>query len=359
MFANKLKINTNWLLLGLALALGGGAAFLGNRILQQRMQEIDETAKRNQETVAVVVAKKDLSPGDAIVGENFAVRQVPREFVNADAVVPKTFTLLERQRLAVVMKRGDMLLPVHADGQGAIVFSATLKAGRRALTFEVDTVNAISGMLRPGDRIDLVYSAKDSTVQAQDVTRTLLSNVVVLATDQSLTRRDEVTGKDRAFGTVTLDLSPLDAQRIIVAKQSGKLTALLRHPDDGANNPTAALTPAGLFQGSTAARSGLQIEYILGGGGGLAEVQRQLATLAPNGTGSNPINTTPGAPATTTPNSAPNNAPNSARGTPTGAANGTVISASPSAAVTVSPTTAPATAPVTGITPTPIALRTP
>ena len=343
MFANKLKINTNWLLLGLALALGGGAAFLGNRILQQRMQEIDETAKRNQETVAVVVAKKDLSPGDPIVGENFAVRQVPREFVNADAVVPKTFTMLERQRLAVVMKRGDMLLPVHADGQGAIVFSATLKTGRRALTFEVDTVNAISGMLRPGDRIDLVYSAKDNALQTQDVTRTLLSNVVVLATDQSLTRRDEQTGKDRAFGTVTLDLSPLDAQRIIVAKQSGKLTALLRHPDDSANNPTAALTPAGLFQGTSAARSGMQIEYILGGGGGLAEVQRQLASLATSGA---PTNSAVGAPSTapmSAPVNAPVNAPNSA---PTGAP----ITV-PSAPITPPRATAP--------TATPVALRTP
>jgi pilus assembly protein CpaB len=286
-FANKLKINTNWLLLGLALALGGGAAYLGNRILQQRMQEIDETAKRNQETVAVVVAKKDLAPGDPIASENFAVRQVPREFVNADAVVPKTFAALERQRLAVVMKRGDMLLPVHADGQGAIVFSATLKTGRRALTFEVDTVNAISGMLRPGDRIDLMYTAKDSGQQAQDITRTLLSNVIVLATDQSMARRDEQTGKDRSFGTVTLDLSPADAQRIIVAKQSGKLTALLRHPDDPAANPTVALTAAGLFQG-VAARSGLQIEYIVGGGGGPADIQRQSHSSslpAPGGPG--------------------------------------------------------------------------
>jgi len=283
MSANKFKINANWLLLGVALALGGAAAYLGNQMLEKRMQAIDEEAKRGREPITVVVAKRDLSPGDPIIGDSFALRQVPREYANADVVGPKAFAALEHQRLAVAMKRGDMLLPVHADGQGAMVFSATLKNGRRAMTFEVDTVNAISGMLRPGDRIDLVFTAKDSGANAPEVTRTLLSNLVVLATDQTLVRRDEQTGKDRSFTTITLDLDPREAQRIIVAKQSGRLTALLRHPDDTAPNPTTALTLAGLFGGGPppgVARA-RQIEYIVGGsGGGTASVQRQFAPMA-------------------------------------------------------------------------------
>jgi pilus assembly protein CpaB len=281
--AMKIRVNSNWLLLGLALLLGGGAAYLGNHVLKQRMAQIDEELRRSQEPVSVVVAKQDLAPGDAITGEHFAVRQVPREYINADTVRPDGFSALEHQRLAVAMKRGDMLLPAHADGQGAQVFSATLKQGRRAMTFEVDTVNSISGMLRPGDRIDLVYSGRGAGV-TEDVTRTLLSNLVVLATDQSVMRRDEKTGEMRSFSTVTLDLLPADAQRIIVAKQAGRLTALLRHPDDKGANPSASLSPQGLFAGSAAGASGSggpAIEYLIGGGGGgPAAIQTQLARLA-------------------------------------------------------------------------------
>jgi pilus assembly protein CpaB len=280
----KFRVNSNWLLLGLALLLGGGAAYLGNQVLKQRMAQIDEEARRTREPVAVVVAKQDLAPGDAIVGESFAVRQVPREFVNADAIRPDGFAALENQRLAVAMKRGDMLLPVHADGQGAQVFSATLKPGRRAMTFEVDNVNSISGMLRPGDRIDLVYSGRGASASSgteEEVTRTLQSNVLVLATDQSIMRRDEKTGEVRSFTAVTLDLLPVEAQRLIVAKQSGKLTALLRHPDDKAANATASLSPGSLFTGSARGGSGaVSTEYLIGGGGGgPAAVQTQLARL--------------------------------------------------------------------------------
>ena len=86
----------------------------------------------------------------------------------------------------------------------------------------MSSVNSISGMLRPGDRIDLIYSNKGS--QGQDLTMPLLSNVTVLATDQSVSKRDE-SGKERSFSTITLEVSPLDADRIIVAKASGQLTA--------------------------------------------------------------------------------------------------------------------------------------
>lgn len=278
---NLPRINANWLLLLMALLLGGGAAFLGNRMVQRHMQALDEEAKRANQPIPVVVAKRDLLPGDPLSGDNFAVRQVPREFVNADALTPEAFGQLEYQRLAVAMKRGDMLLPAHAEGQGATVFSATLKNGRRAMTFEVDTVNSVSGMLRPGDRIDLMLSQRVSGDNQEEVTRTLLSNMVVLATDQSLKRRDDKTGQERSFSTVTLDLSPQEAQRLIVAKQAGRLTALLRHPDDQAPNPTRAMTAAGLFGGKPgtggAAGESLQVEYIVGGnGGGLAAIQKQV-----------------------------------------------------------------------------------
>lgn len=276
----KLKINSNWLLLVLALALGGGAAFLGNRMVQGHMAQLDEQARRMHEPVAVVVAKQDLAPGDVISSEHFAVRKIPAQYANADAVRPDGFKDLQGQRLAVPLKRGDSLFPVHVDGQGAQVFSATLKNGRRAMTFEVDTINSVSGMLRPGDHIDLMLSQRDSGAGAQELTRPLLSDLRVLATDQSVVRRDEETGKERAFSTITLDLSPQEAQRIIVAKSAGRLTALLRHPDDRALNPTQALAAAGLFEARGGAAGGSAIEYLVGGGGGMVNTQHQANPLA-------------------------------------------------------------------------------
>lgn len=283
MALQKPKINTNWLLLGVAIALGVGAVVLSNHLIQRRMAQLEEDARRGQQTVNVVVAKRNMERGEPITSDAMAVRAVPRDFVNADAVRPDQFAALERQRLAVPLKRGDVLLPVHSEGNGGQVFSATLKKGLRALTFEVDAVNSISGMLRPGDRIDLIYTARPvepGSSNSGDVTAPLLSNVTILATDQHLSKRDD--GKERSFSTVTLEVSPYDANRIIVAKSSGHLTAVLRHPEDEIANTTRALTAANIAsRGDGRAALGPSIEYIVGGaGGGKADVQFQLARLA-------------------------------------------------------------------------------
>jgi pilus assembly protein CpaB len=270
----RIPINANWLLLAAAVALGLGAAHFSNRLLERRMAELEKAAQRGTETVEVVVAQRDLERGEALSGDTMAVRSVPKEYVHDSAVRPAEFESFERQRLAAPLKRGEVLLEVHAEGNGTNVFSALLKKGSRALTFEVDSVNSISGMLRPGDRIDLMYSTRGSA-NGTDVTAPLLSNVTVLATDQRVSKRTDENGREHQFSTITLEVSPLDAARIIVAKSSGHLTAVLRHPDDEAPNRLKSLSVAQLL-GAPAGRNGSRlVEYIVGGGaGGVAEVHR-------------------------------------------------------------------------------------
>lgn len=269
----QIKINSNWMLLGVAAVLGIGAVYVSNSMLSRRMAEIEEEATRGKKFVEVVVAKTDLEKGEPINADVVAIRKIPKEYVHASAIRPDQYEQVESQRLAAPLKKGESLLATHLEGNGAQVFSATLRKGLRALTFEVDAVNSISGMLRPGDRIDLIYSGKASSGTEHNVTVPLLSNVQVLATDQNLTKQDE-NGQQRNFSTITLELTPIDADRVIVAKAAGQLTAVLRHPDDEAVNATRMLSAAQLIHGQISGAKEQTIEFIVGGsGGGPAEVQ--------------------------------------------------------------------------------------
>jgi pilus assembly protein CpaB len=280
------KLNKNWILLGVAIVLGLGAMALSNRVIHTRMAELEADAKRGQETVRVVVAARDLQRGDAVSSESVAVRRVPKEYVHHTAIRPEQFDNVDRQRLAVPLRRGEVLLEAHTEGKGASVFSATLKKGLRALTFEVDAVNSISGMLRPGDRIDLIYAARSITGNAgQEFVLPLMSDVEVLATGQSVSKDRDNDKRDRTYSTVTLEVSPFDANRIILAKSGGRLTAVLRNPDDRDRNATAPLSVASLLGQQTSdsidQAEGRLVQYIIGGSGSAEKVLDVAAPTLP------------------------------------------------------------------------------
>ncbi len=282
--AIALKFNRNWVMLGLAVALGLSATFLSNKLLRDRVASIEEEARRGRKMVSVVVAKKDLQRGDTLNADVLAVRQIPADYVHSTAILPNQFDTIVNQRLVTPLKRGEELLEAHTEGRGTQIFSGMLKVGSRALTFPVDEINSISGMLRPGDKIDLIVTLRDANPGAsqggKDMTFPLLSNVAVLATGQQIGRggrNDDPNTAKQTFATVTLETTPEDANRIITAEATGKLTAVLRNPEDGQPNGVKPLTASDLMRNSGKRNT---VEMIVGGGGSSSMTVTQAQSLS-------------------------------------------------------------------------------
>lgn len=219
----------NWIVLGVALALGGLAAFGTSHYLAERMAEIEARA-RNVATVRVVVAKTALARGAHVTPDTVAVREIPREWAHSGAITPDQFSHAERSVLAHPAAAGEPILWAQLEGRRAPTFSARLQSGQRAVTVPVDEISSLSGMVEPGDHIDIVVSLNKDK---RNFTFTLLQNVAVLATGSrvQLDERD-AEGRVRSYTTITLDTSPEDAKRIIAAREIGRVTALLRAPGD-------------------------------------------------------------------------------------------------------------------------------
>jgi pilus assembly protein CpaB len=257
------NVNRNWLMFGGALALGLVGFHVSQNVLQRYKDQIDAQLRGNHKMVAVIYANQDLPAGATIKPALFDVHQVPQEYVSSSAIPPKFFRKIAGLKLAAPMKSGDTLLKVSIDA-GSATFSATLQNGNRALTTEVDEVNSISGLLRPGDHIDLLVTAQGTKSGAKDVTFPLLSNVEVLATGQS-TRQAQGSQPTRTYTTITMSVDPQDAERIIVAKNSGRLTAVLRNPDDTHANALAAMNIDQLLPKNKGGEHTVAVQYIIGG----------------------------------------------------------------------------------------------
>ncbi len=272
----SVKVNKNWVMLILSIAIGAVAAYFGNSMVRERIAAIENEARKGKEMVKVVVPKKDMAKGDTLTADLLALREIPREYMQSSAITQSTLELVENQRLVTPVRRGEMLFAAQTEGVGTRVFSNELRPGRRALTVPVNDENSISGMLRPGDHIDLIVQIKPDNSDRPGVkvekeienTFPLMSDVTVLATGTAVTKYDPSHGEQggQRYATMTLDVTPQDADRILVAQSSGQLKAILRHPDDHLANRTATMTAHDLFQQPSALPGTRSIEMIIGGG---------------------------------------------------------------------------------------------
>ncbi|MCB5363212.1 Flp pilus assembly protein CpaB [Pusillimonas sp. CC-YST705] len=211
-------------LLGLAVFAGLGAAWFARQHIQQQVARIE--ARAQVPMVARVVAAHDLPPGSRIEAHHVAIREFPAQLVASDSVAPTQYaTELQGRVLTAPLRAGDPILAVHAQTPIEAPFSSRLTKGRRAITMPIDEVNSTSGLLAPGDLIDLYVSFEH---QRKRITAPLLQGVLVLATGQATS----LQGAQGGYGTVTLDTAPEDAIKLVAARQGGIITALLRQRGD-------------------------------------------------------------------------------------------------------------------------------
>lgn len=99
----------------------------------------------------------------------------------------------------------------------------------RATAIPVATGGASTGLLYPGDHVDVILTQtfkNDPPLTRRSVSETVVENLRVLAVDAP---DSKPTGGANSFGrTVTLEVTPEQAQKINVATELGKLSLTLR-----------------------------------------------------------------------------------------------------------------------------------
>lgn len=275
----------SWMILAGALAFGGIAVFAASRYISTTISAERARLNPNVETIPVVVAKSALERGAIVSSQNMAVRAVPKDYAPGTAVSPDEFVNVEGARLAVDMRAGEVLLRGTLEGADISTFSTKIRNGVRAMTVAVDEVNSISGLLQPGDRVDLFFTAKPPNRRpATERTMLLMQDVLILATGRKVRPivGEEEGGVGRAFTTITIESSPHDAQRLILAQKTGGITAVLRGPEDKESLTAAAMDASALFGSPVRASAGRsrRAEVIVGGGGRMSRESVWLPALA-------------------------------------------------------------------------------
>ncbi len=318
------RINRTWLMLFAAIVMALAAAWLTKQYLDVREQRIQEelaSKARGGPTVKVVVPVKNFLGGNAITGDMVAGRNIPADLVSQDMITPETFDNYSGSKLLRNVERGRPLRTTDIEEKGKD-FSDLLELGTRAITIEIDELNSISQMVRPGNLVDLFLimpDLSDLSGNNQQITL-LMQRLKVIATGQTVRKADTLAAPTPGvpqgvvrYSNLTFEVSPDQAARIALAQQLGRIRAVLRKEPDqeyvkiGKINTKNLLKKGYVLDGPEEV-DGSAVEYIIGGkgSGGLGNtISVNVPGLAPPAPG-------PGVPATASsaiPSGLPSNIP--------------------------------------------------
>lgn len=217
----------NAIVLFLAIVMGGIAAFMARHWLETHA--ISSAA--GQSVGTIVVAAQPLAFGATVSADNISEIPWAAKALPEGAFASKDDVLKDGRRVVLSqLDRNEPVLRSKITGPGQRgSLSSLLEEGKRAVTVRVDDVRGVAGFVLPGDFVDVVLIGEDPASQREGYSEILLHHVKVLAIDQLASERQEQPTVAKA---VTIEVTPEQAQRILLASNVGKLSLILRQPGD-------------------------------------------------------------------------------------------------------------------------------
>lgn len=238
---NRLKIA-----LVVAVFFGLIAAYgIYNFLRQQR--EVAESLKTA--TQDVVVAAKDLPAGTIITDEMVKkgmVKTIPWPKGSLPAGSFSTLQQVVGKTNRVKIIANEPVLESRLAGEGAGL-TTRLEQGKRAMAVKVDEIIGVSGFIVPDDRVDVIVTAVPPGGNNQDnrVSKIVLQNKRVLSVAQNVEQKE---GKPQVARSITLEVSPEEAEKLSLATQEGQVVLALRATGDDAEAKTAGSNKRDLLQ---------------------------------------------------------------------------------------------------------------
>ena len=226
--------NNNVIVLVVALVLGGLAALMARNWLVSHAQSSTEGT--------IVIANAPLGFGAMLTADNLS--EIPWTAGNFPdgAYATKRDVLKDGRRMTLAaISRNEPILrdKITAPGQLATL-STVLEPGKRAVTVRVDDVRGVAGFIQPGDRVDVVLIRTEAETKTREGTSDIiLQSAKVLAIDQVTGER---TDKPQIAKAVTLEVDEEDAQKILLAGNIGRLSLILRQPDEAKSSGVHRVT---------------------------------------------------------------------------------------------------------------------
>lgn len=265
---NRLKIA-----LVVAVFFGLVAAYGIYNFLRQQRQAAE--ALRTA-TTHVVVASKDI-PAGATITEEMMKKGTIKTVDWPKASVPVGAFENPKELVGKVNKTkilaNEPILESRLAGEGAGL-TVRLEPGKRAMAIRVNEIIGVSGFIVPDDRVDVILTTTapgGGSGQDNRMSKIVLQNMRVLSVAQTTESKE---GKPQVPRSITLEVTPEQAEKLSLASQEGSIILALRGVGDNAVEVTRgshkgdllAIAPRKVVKGGKVVRvpEKYKVEVILG-----------------------------------------------------------------------------------------------
>jgi len=220
------------LLVVVAVVLGGVAAFAAFAYLNGLQRQ----AEAGSVMTDVLVAKQDIPRGtdanNLLSSGMVETSKVPLRYVPSGAV--SSLRALTDMVLAVPVTKGEVLTTARFQYPSEAGLAFAVPAGFVAVTVPVDDARGVAGLVKAGDRVAVLVTVGAKGGQG-DQTRIVLRGARALAVGRST--GSEAPSQASASGgtlgggskeaetakTITLAVSPADAEKLVFATEVGRI----------------------------------------------------------------------------------------------------------------------------------------
>ncbi len=196
----------------------------------QYLKQMEKTYKSSGKFVAVAIAKSRIPARSVINDQMVEFTEIPSNYVNPASLGNPGDIVGKVSRTDIYPGEQIIRNKISNPNDPGEGLAMLVEPGRRAMTVAVNDVSGVAGMLKPGDKIDVLGTV---VVGKETLTSLIVQDIKILAVNRT-TGNSTADNKQPQTGTLTLSLNPWEAQHVTLASEKGSIRVLLRTPTDEA-----------------------------------------------------------------------------------------------------------------------------
>ena len=235
-------MNTRRITLIVAVVLALGTGILTLRYLSSIQQQANNTAHQQEsELRPILIASRDIPARAKIVPDMLTRMMRPASQIEPGAVDDPN--AVKGYIALISIPAGSTITETKVGKPAEVGLTVQLKPGMRAVSIPVDKVKAVSGLLEPGDHVDVIAAVPRVPGKQPDAV-TIIRGAIVLALNQHMETAGATPDPDADnLVTVTLAVTPAQANLLTMADLNTTLRLALRP----ANEPIRSLPEEALY----------------------------------------------------------------------------------------------------------------